>query len=261
MTQNLLLPMRQSILAGQLAAIGLLCLTWKQRKYKEMTGDILVFGGTRGTGLQVVRVLRERGEAVTVLVREESDATAAEALGATIVRGNALDRTAVDKAFASGKFRAAINTLGGKRGETPRPDIGGTTEIVAAASRAGVRRILMVTAIGAGDSSSAVAPKVLEVLGAVLDLKTQAEKILVDSGLDYTILRPGGMTDDPASGTAIRTEDHSVMGVINRSDLGALIVDCIDDASAGGKIYHTVDPGITTAAPLQRGEELPERRS
>jgi len=225
-----------------------------------MAGNILVFGGTRGTGFQVVRLLRERDDAVTVLVREGSDASGLEAIGATIVRGNALDRAAVDAAFASGEFRAAVNTLGGKRGELPRPDIEGTRQIVAGAKQAGVDRVLMVTAIGAGDSQSAVAPKVLEVLGEVLEMKTQAENILQDSGLDYTILRPGGMTNDPASGTAIRTEDHNRMGVINRADLAALVVECIDDDAASGKIYHAVDPGIIREAPLQRGENLPEGR-
>ena len=226
-----------------------------------MAGNILVFGGTRGTGFQVVRLLRDRGDVVTVLVREESDASDLETIGANIVRGNALDRAAVDAAFASDVFRAAVNTLGGKRGELPRPDIEGTRQIVAGAKQAGVDRVLMVTAIGAGDSQSAVAPKVLEVLGEVLDMKTQAENILQESGLDYTILRPGGMTNDPASGTAINTEDHNRMGVINRADLAALVVECIDDDAASRKIYHAVDPGITREAPLQRGENLPEGRS
>ncbi|MAF83968.1 MAG: SDR family oxidoreductase [Gammaproteobacteria bacterium] len=226
-----------------------------------MTEGLLIFGGTRGTGFQVARLLREQGDAVTVLVREESDASELEGIGATVVRGNALDKTAVNTAFASGQFRAAINTLGGKRGELPRPDIEGTRQITEAAIQAGVRRVIMVTAIGAGDSQSAVAPKVLEVLGAVLEMKTQAERILQDSGLDYTILRPGGMTNDPASGTAIKTEDHNSMGVINRADLAALVVDCIDDETTCAKIFHTVDPAITREAPLQRGENLPKERS
>jgi uncharacterized protein YbjT (DUF2867 family) len=226
-----------------------------------MTEGLLIFGGTRGTGFQVARLLREQGDAVTVLVREESDASELEGIGATVVRGNALDKTAVNTAFASGQFRAAINTLGGKRGELPRPDIEGTRQITEAAIQAGVRRVIMVTAIGAGDSQSAVAPKVLEVLGAVLEMKTQAERILQDSGLDYTILRPGGLTNDPASGTAIKTEDHNSMGVINRADLAALVVDCIDDETTCAKIFHTVDPAITREAPLQRGENLPKERS
>jgi len=222
-----------------------------------MTGHVLIFGGTRGTGLETARLLREKGEPVTVLVRKDSDASALEALGATIVRGNALDGDAIDAAFASGQFTATVNTLGGKRGERPRPDIEGTKQITAGAKRAGVMRNIMVTAIGAGDSQSAVAPKVLEVLGEVLNMKTEAENILQESGLDYTILRPGGMTNNPASGTAIKTEDHNRMGVINRADLATQISDCLDDDATIGKIYHTVDPGITREAPLQRGENLP----
>lgn len=220
-----------------------------------MTGHVLIFGGTRGTGFETARLLRERSKPVTVLVRIGSDASALEALGATVVRGNALDGKDVDAAFASGQFTAAVNTLGGKRGELPRPDIEGTKQITAGAKRAGVMRNIMVTAIGAGDSQAAVAPKVLEVLGEVLNMKTEAENILQESGLDYTILRPGGMTNDPASGTAIKTDDHNRMGVINRADLAALVVDCLSDDATIAKIYHTVDPEITWDAPLQRGDD------
>lgn len=226
-----------------------------------MTDGVLIFGGTRGTGLHVARLLRARGDAVTVLAREGSDAGELEAIGATIVRGNALDPTGVDAAFAAGPFRAAINTLGGKRGETPRPDVEGTRQIIRGAKQAGVSRVLMVTAIGSGDSRSAVAPKVLEVLGEVLAQKTVAENDLQASDLDWTILRPGGLTNEAASGTAIRTEDQQRMGVIHRPDLAALVVDCIDDATTIGRIYHTVDPDITREAPLQRGEDPATRKT
>lgn len=76
----------------------------------------------------------------------------------------------------------------------------------------------------------------------------------MDSGLDATILRPGGMQSDPSTGTAIKTEDHTTMGIINRSDLAALVVECLDDPGTIGKIFHTVDPEIKRQPPLQRGE-------
>jgi uncharacterized protein YbjT (DUF2867 family) len=165
----------------------------------------------------------------------------------------------VQGAFASGSFRAVIDTVGGKRGE-PRPDYHGTRNLVDAARAAGVSRFILVTAIGSGDSRRAVSPKVLEFLGAVLEEKTLGENYLMASGLGYTILRPGGMTHDPASGTAIRTEDRSVMGMINRADLARLVVDCLDDPLSIGKVFHTIDPGIQREAPLQRGEDLPGGR-
>ena len=223
--------------------------------------NVLIFGGTRETGLEVARLLCQRGDTVTGLVRAASDATDLEAAGASIVRGDALNRDEVDAAFASGKYDAVVNSLGGSPGQTPRPDLDGTINVVDAAVAANTRRQLMITAIGAGDSRSAVAPKVLEVLGPVLELKTRAEDYLQASGLDYTILRPGGMTSDPASGTGILTDDHNRMGVINRADLAALVLDCIDDDETCGRIFHTVDPEITWQAPLQRGEDLHHKSS
>ncbi|MGI9308899.1 MAG: NAD(P)H-binding protein [Gammaproteobacteria bacterium] len=76
---------------------------------------------------------------------------------------------------------------------------------------------------------------------------------MTESGLDGTILRPGGMASEPATGTAIKTEDHTVMGMIQRADLAALVLECLDDAQTVGRIYHTIDPEAKEEPPLQRG--------
>lgn len=220
------------------------------------SGAILIFGGNRGTGLEVVRLLVARRLPVTAFVRPTADLAELLNLPVKLSKGDVLDPRDVAAAFASGRFRAVINCLGGRRGE-PRPDYQGIRHIVAAAAAAGVQRVIFVTAIGCGDSRGTVAPKVIEYLGPVLDEKTRAEDHLMQSGLEFTILRPGGMNSDPASGTAIRTEDRSVMGVISRADLARLVVDCLDDPASIGRVYHAVDPAITRQAPLQRGEDLP----
>ncbi len=224
-----------------------------------MTDGVLIVGGSRGTGLEVARLLDRRGESVTAFVRPTTDMAGLLQLRVKLFRGDILDLKSVQGAFASGSFRAVIDTVGGNRGE-PRPDYHGTRNLVDAARAAGVLRFILVTAIGAGDSRGAVGPKVLEFLGAVLEEKTLGENYLMASGLDYTILRPGGMTHDPASGTAIRTEDRRVMGMINRTDLARLVVDCLDDPLSIGKVFHAVDPAIRREAPLQRGEDLPGGR-
>ena len=226
-----------------------------------MTMTVLIFGATRGTGLAAAQQLRARGDSVFALVRAGSDASALESIGVEVIRGNALSPEDVAKAFATATPGASLVSLGGKRGEQgPRPDLDGVKVISAAALQAGAPRVIMITAIGAGDSRAAVAPRVIEVLGEILALKTEAEAILQASGLDWTILRPGGMTSDPASGTAIMTEDHMVMGVINRADLASLAIRCMDDAATSGQILHTVDPAITWEAPLQRGGDLGENK-
>jgi uncharacterized protein YbjT (DUF2867 family) len=227
-----------------------------------MTDGVLIFGATRETGLEAAKILTARGDTVAAFARPTSDLTDLRELALQqIIYGDVLDAVAVNKAFSAGRFRAVICSIGAHRGQLPRPDFEGVKLIVEAARRLrfSVPRILLVTVIGAGDSRAAVAPKVLEVLGEVIRLKTLAEEYLVGSGLDYVILRPGGMTSDPATGTAIRTEDHSVMGVITRADLARLIIECLDDESTNGRIFHTIDPEIKWQAPLQRGEDFPKR--
>lgn len=221
-----------------------------------MAHHVILFGGTRGTGFETAKILCGRGDQVTALVRNESDASGLEAIGATIVRGNAVSADDVRKAIDAGSYTAVINSLGGKRGETPRPDTEGMRNILAAAGPAGIKRHLLVTAIGAGDSHTAVSPNVHKFLGPVLKMKTEIEAMLQESGSDFTILRPGGMTTDPATGTAIKTEDHQVMGMINRADLAALVVECLVDDTTIGRIYHTIDPEIKEKPPLERGEDL-----
>ena len=220
----------------------------------EPTDGILIFGATRGTGLEVAKLLTARGDGVTAFVRPVSDRSELETLGVAMIEGDVLDAASVSRALAAARYRGIIVSLGGRRGEGQRPDLIGARHIADAARQAGVSRVLMITAIGCGDSKAAVAAKVMEVLGEILAAKTVAENYLMEAGLDATILRPGGMTSDPASGTAIKTEDQMRMGVIHRADLAQLTVDCLDDDATIGRIFHTIDPEITWEAPLQRGD-------
>jgi len=225
-----------------------------------MAEGVLLFGASRGTGLEVARLLGARGERIVALLRPSAAGTELAATGAELAAGDVMNPEEVAGAFAQGPFRAVISTIGGRRGQTPRPDFDGNRHIVDAALAAGTPRMILVTMIGAGDSAEAVSPKVREVLGEAMRAKSQAEGYLTGSGLPYTILRPGGMTSDPATGTAIRSADRSSMGVITRADLARLIIACLDDERSIGQIWHTIDPEIRWTPPLQRGENLPPAR-
>jgi uncharacterized protein YbjT (DUF2867 family) len=212
-------------------------------------GSVLVIGGTRATGLEVVRLLRARGDDVVVLVRPSSDASGVEALGARIVRGDALNpgdlTAALNAVQPGGQFRAIVSTLGGASLEGPRPDFEGNRNAVDAARFAGVKRFVLVTVIGAGDSRNAAPAIARYMLRNVIPEKTKAEDYLRTSGLDYTIIRPGGLLDKEAQGRAYLTEDTGAMSWIRRSDLAALTVQALDDPRAVGKVYHAFDPDRT----------------
>jgi uncharacterized protein YbjT (DUF2867 family) len=208
-------------------------------------GAVLVIGGTRATGLEVVRVLRERGDEVAVLARPSSDASAAEQLGARIVRGDAMNPADLAAAFASGQFRAVVSTLGARSVDGPRPDFEGNRNAVDAAKEGGVRRFVLVTVIGAGESRDAAPWIAKRFLEKVMAEKTQAEDYLKASGLDYTIIRPGGLLEKEAQGRAYLTEDTRAMSWIRRADLARLTVQALDDPRAINKVYHAHDPDRT----------------
>jgi uncharacterized protein YbjT (DUF2867 family) len=204
-------------------------------------GPVLVFGGTSGTGLGAVRELRARKVPVTVFVRPTSNTSVLEPLGVTTVTGNALDASSVQAAFASGKFVAVISSLGGRRGE-PRPDLTGNRNITAAAKAAGVRRVLQVSSMGTGKSREKPAPDA-HFMAEVLYLKTLAEDDLIGSGLDYTVIRPGGLRDGAATGTGILTEVER-LGSIDRNELGRLVAAAIYDDATVGKVLTALDPTL-----------------
>jgi uncharacterized protein YbjT (DUF2867 family) len=209
------------------------------------TGAVLVIGGTRATGLEIVRLLRARGDDVVVLARPGSDASAAEALGARIVRGDAMNPPDLTAALADGPFRAVISTLGARDVKGPRPDFDGNRNAVDAARAVGVNRFILVTVIGAGDSYAASPWIARRFLDIVMREKTKAEDYLKTSGLAYTIIRPGGLLDKDAQGRAYLTEDTDAMSWIRRADLARLSVQALDDDRSIGKTYHAFDPDRT----------------
>lgn len=216
-----------------------------------MTQTVLVFGGTHRTGLETVRLLTARGDHVRAFVRPTSDRSGLDGCGVEYVVGNVLESGAVEAAFTAGPVDAVVWTVGGARGE-PRPDVDGVRNLIAAAQQYAVPRMVLVTAVGAGDSRAALSDQAWKFLGPVIELKTKSEALLTATDLNWTILRPGGMGSGPATGTAIKTLDHTAMGMIQRADLAQLIIDCLDDPLTVRQIYHTIDPGDAEVPPLQR---------
>jgi len=217
--------------------------------YTSPGGPILVFGGTRGTGLEIVRQLRERGETVTVAVRRTSNTTELQKLGVETVIADALEAETVQAAMSSQTFAAVVSTLGTTRGEQDkRPDFIGNRNVMDAAKAAGVQRFVFITVIGTGNSADAAPRPSRNFLKEVIALKSQAEDHLRASGLDYTIIRPGGLGDVPATGTAVLVDDPAAFSYIGRIDLANLAVQALGDPATIGKTYTAYDPSRKTMA-------------
>jgi uncharacterized protein YbjT (DUF2867 family) len=202
--------------------------------------SILIFGATRNTGLIVAQMLVDRGDRVTAFVRPTSNRTDLDRLGVDIRVGDAMDIDTVRAAIDGGDYRSIITTIGCLSCEPP-PDYQANANIIIAAKEAGIRRLLLVTTIGAGDSAEVTPALSRRVLAKTLPLKTRAEDDLRASGLDYTIIRPGGLRSAPPTGNGVLSEDNSTFGFIFREDLAALIIAALDDDRAIGKTLAAVD--------------------
>ena len=131
----------QNKILSHLAAV-LVALTMILGVTLPVFADVLVFGGTRGIGLETVRQLREKGEAVTVMVRETSDLSALNAIdGVSTTVGDAMDMQAVSRAFATGEFDTVITTLGGTPDAGFMVDSVGNINAIDGAQAAGADRM------------------------------------------------------------------------------------------------------------------------
>ena len=208
----------------------------------------MVFGATGGTGLAVVDALKSAGAQVVAVARSTSNTSALEQLGVEVVYADAMDRQALQNVFAGvTQATAVVSALGGKFDEVDPADFEGNRNIVDAAEHAGVKRFVLITSVGAGDSRVALPANLLPILGPRAELKTKAEEHLRNSTLCYTIIRPGHLTDQPASGNGFLTEDVNVLSPVARADLAQLVVDCLAFTKAEFKVLSAGDTGMLSS--------------
>ncbi|PSB24200.1 SDR family oxidoreductase [Stenomitos frigidus] len=205
-----------------------------------MTG-IFLAGASRGVGREIAKILTAQGLKVVALLQSEDARAELEALGATVVIGDALDGTTIESLVLAQPLDAVISTLGGKPTDGDRPDFKGNRNLIDATVKAGVKRFILVSSIGTGESAAALPPQALETLGPVLAEKEQAENHLTASGLIYTIIRPGGLKSEPPRGNAVLTENPNIAGSIHRADVAALVCCCLASERSHNKILSAVD--------------------
>lgn len=151
---------------------------------------------------------------------------------------------------------AAITTLGGgtalEGGQQQRIDYQGNNNVIEAAGILGVTRVILVTSIGCGSSKAAAPPSVFEVLKDVLAAKERAENVLMKyyTNMNWTIIRPGGLKTEAATGKAILTEDTTAIGSIHREDVANLIVQALSSPKTERKVLSAIDPTLTSAVNL-----------
>lgn len=188
---------------------------------------VLVIGAGGKSGQLVVERALAAGHSVTALVHDAASYKAPA--GVQVVAGDATDPATVEKAMAGQE--AVIDAIGGK---TPylSTDLEQNTAkaVIGAMQQHGVRRLVAISVLGVGDSKEQAGffyeyllkPTFLR--GAVPD-KEAMEAEVKASGLDFVLVRPPFLTDDPATGAAHVVTGDTKANKITRADLAQFLVD------------------------------------
>lgn len=191
---------------------------------------VLVFGASGGTGRELVRQALARGHSVTAFVRNPADFDIAGS-GLIVIPGDVADRAQVTPTVRG--HDAVICALGSGRSLKRHPElIEGVRNIVQAMQQEGVRRLVYLSVLGAGDSRHQlgwldryfIVPLVLR--NVVADHSTK-EEIITQSGLDWAIVRPPRLTNGSHTGryrSGIDIGEGWMTSSISRADLAEFML-------------------------------------
>ena len=196
--------------------------------------EVAIAGGHGQIALLLGKRLAGEGHDVRGLIRNPDHGDDLHAAGVEPVLcdlENADDhevRAAVGGADAIVFAAGAGPGSGGERKQSM--DLGGAVKLIDAAKEAGIRRYLMISSRGAGNPPP---PGEGDVFGDYLRAKAAADQALEASGLEYTVIRPGGLSNDPATGR-VELGSGFDSGNIPRADVAAVLHACLF-------LPHTID--------------------
>ncbi len=200
---------------------------------------LLIFCADSQTGYRLTQLGKQAGLDTIAVVRRRADPAALKDLDARIVIADPLDRAEVAGVFADvdPQGLAVVCLLGGNT----KLNSQGNINVIDAAEDAGVRRFLIVTSIGCGESADAVDDFVKLIIGKALRAKNWAESHLKKTDMDWTIIRPGGPIRHAVDGDPILVESPSVTGHISPWDLGDAIFQALESPRTIRRALTAVD--------------------
>lgn len=194
--------------------------------------DVVIAGGHGQIALQLSRLLADAGHGVRGLIRNPDHAADLEAQGALGVVADLEEQDVDELADAVGNADAIVFAAGAGPGSGPQRkwtvDYAGAVKLMEVARRNQIDRYVIVSSIGADPEAEDDGA-----FGTYLKAKGKADQKLMESGLSYTIIRPGHLTNDPAKG-AIQLGDER--GEITRADVAAVIAEVLDTPGTAGEI-------------------------
>ncbi|MBK5218982.1 MAG: SDR family oxidoreductase [Thermoleophilia bacterium] len=206
--------------------------------------EVAIAGGHGKIAIALGRLLAKRGDVAFGLIRDPAHEADLHAAGIEPVLCDlesdgdisAAVRGADAVVFAAGAGPGS----GAERKWTV--DFGGAVKLIEAANAEGIRRYLMISAMGAADPPAEGGG----VFGEYLRAKAAADEALVQSGLEYTIVRPGSLTDDPPTGLVTVGEDLE-QGDVPRGDVAAVLLACLDSRHSVDRTFELISGEVPIA--------------
>jgi uncharacterized protein YbjT (DUF2867 family) len=211
---------------------------------------IVIAGGHGKIALLLERLLAERGDQAVGLVRNPGQLAEVREAGAEGVicdlEAASAEEVAVLLSGADAVVFAAGAGPGSGAARKDSVDRAASVLMADAAGRAGVRRFVQVSSMGAGQPPR---PGSDEVWAAYIAAKTAAETDLRARDLDWTILRPGGLTDAPGTGRVRLAVPPVPRGAVPRADVAAVIAALLDEPGSRHQTLELVsgDTPVTAA--------------
>ena len=198
---------------------------------------VAIAGGHGKVARQLQQLLAERGDSPVGLIRNPDQADDLRALGAEPI---VCDLEADDDvAAAIAGADAVVFAAGAGPGSGPERkrtmDLGGALKLIDAARAQGIDRYLIVSSMGAADPPAEGGDS----FGEYLRAKADADRALAGSGLAYTIVRPGRLTDEPPTGL-VSIAPRLDGGSISRADVAAVLLAALDADSTIGRDFDLV---------------------
>lgn len=204
-----------------------------------MVNNILVAGGTGRTGQIIVRDLIANGYHPHLLVRDLDKAKALFAEDVTLHQGDVRDLTTLLEPLAG--IEVLISAIGSctpvGKNCPKRVDYEGVANLVRAAQIQGVGHFILISSIAVTHPEHP-----LNRFGKILDWKRKGEETLQQSGLNYTIVRPGGLKDTPGGGCAlVFSQGDQATGTLSREDLAQICLQVLHGPAPSQVTFEAIE--------------------
>jgi uncharacterized protein YbjT (DUF2867 family) len=199
---------------------------------------IAIAGGHGKIALRLAKIVSERGDEVVALIRNPDHADDVRQAGAEPTVVDLEHASDDDVAEAIAGSDAVVFAAGAGPGSGPARketmDYGGAVKLIAAAKQAGISRYVIVSSMGADPDAPGD-----DTFSVYLRAKGRADDAVRSSGLDATVVRPGGLTNDPGTGR-VSLGENLRGGQVPRDDVAAVLTAVLDSPKTIGKTVDLV---------------------